>query len=622
MKIFNADFNSDGLLDLLVIYNGGYKVFFNNGGEDGSLKFSDANSVVGTNLGNCYRMLPGDFDGDGRTDFLYYDSGHDFNIAFNNGDGTFTLKKQAFSLNDINKDTRKDNDRFTILLNDINRDGKTDILISKAKYEYERYSKKTYVKWLFYDGNSFSVAKELITDKKDDAKSGRLFIGDFDGDGAFEIANYGSNLCDETDKQTDILRVYAVNGNMSEFGKLVSITDGFGNTTSVRYSSASDVKVYKNGEYNKWYTKHLTLPVSLVSGVSKSNGSAGVQTLQYNYGGLKVNTCGKGLLGFTTMTIENKTLQTKENTVLGDWDEGRTWLPLTKTVTRTVGNETSVTVAKTAVVSVDNNYFAYTSEQDITDLDGNKLHVATDYDTENGVPTEEVASTENGAMYKKVRYMGYVRKSNMWMPTMMERIQKHKDDRNPFVSETVYTYDDKGNVLSCIENYGTPLSLHTESTYDVYGNVLTSEKSGIGVGKNIETNVYDASGRFVVKATESATSSVNTFAYDVWGNVLSDNDETVPDAILTTTHVYDDWGMETSVTDPFGNVSTVQTGWGTDKEKKYYVMHSPANKPWTRTWYDEAGNETLVESVGLNDVSVSKRTRYNNKGQVESVING
>lgn len=626
-KIYNADFNSDGLTDIIVFYDGGYKIYFNKGGEKDALKFDEVHTQTGSNIGNCFRLEPGDFNGDGKTDFLYFVKYSDFNVAINNGDGTFTLKEKVFSLDDIDdNDTNKDNNRFTILLNDINRDGKTDVFVCKARYVYEGFPKfryeyrRTYARWLLYDGKDFTVIKELVTNKEEDAEPGRLFMGDFDGDGAYEIANYGSNLWDEADKQKDILRVYTVDGDMARFGRVASITDGLGNATRISYKSASDPNVYTLGKYNRWNTNNYTLPLSLVSSVSKDNGSAGTQTSLYTYGGLKVNTMGKGLLGFTVMTTENKEMSTKEETVLSDWDENSAWLPLTKTVTRTVGDDKSFSVSKTKVVKVGNNYFSYVNEQDILDLDGNNVQVSSVYDTDKGVPMEETSSTEGGDMYKTVKYSGYIQKAGMWMPTMMERILKHKDDTKVFSVKTVYMYDDKGNVVSTIDRYGTSFPLKTVNTYDVYGNVLTSEQLGYGVGANVESNVYDNTGRFVVKSMASATSSVKTFTYDIWGNVLNENDETNPNNVLTITHVYDTWGDETAVIDQLCNTSTTETGWGNSVGQKYYVLQSPANGAWVKTWYDNAGNETSVESVGLNGISISKETKYNGKGQVESVV--
>lgn len=65
------------------------------------------------------------------------------------------------------------------------------------------------------------------------------------------------------------------------------------------------------------------------------------------------------------------------------------------------------------------------------------------------------------------------------------------------------------------------MALKTTSTYDVYGNVLSSVITGNGVKPITKFNDYDLSGRFVVKSFTNPASAVNTFTYDLWGNVLA-----------------------------------------------------------------------------------------------------
>lgn len=151
--------------------------------------------------------------------------------------------------------------------------------------------------------------------------------------------------------------------------------------------------------------------------------------------------------------------------------------------------------------------------------------------------------------------------------------------------------------------------------------MLTSVTEGTGVGRNVKTNEYDRTGRFVVKATESATSAVNTFSYDVWGNLLAENDITNLQSPLTVKHEYDGWGREIKTTDPTGTTVTISTGWGSSNVKKYYVMKTPSNGAWEKTWYDICGREVLMETVGVGNISINRQTSYNSKGKLSKVVN-
>lgn len=91
-KIFSGDFNNDGMPDLLFTYDGGYKIYFNNGTDSFATAFTEQKTKTGTTFGDDILMEQGDFNGDGLVDFVHCDNNGNTNFAFNNGDGTFTAK--------------------------------------------------------------------------------------------------------------------------------------------------------------------------------------------------------------------------------------------------------------------------------------------------------------------------------------------------------------------------------------------------------------------------------------------------------------------------------------------------------------------------------------------------
>lgn len=74
-KVFVGDYNNDGLPDLILLYDGGYMIYYNSGGNVPSSIFIETNTKSGSIFGNYWRMQQGDFDGDGLTDFVYNKSG-------------------------------------------------------------------------------------------------------------------------------------------------------------------------------------------------------------------------------------------------------------------------------------------------------------------------------------------------------------------------------------------------------------------------------------------------------------------------------------------------------------------------------------------------------------------
>lgn len=628
-RLFCADYNNDGLTDIILLYEGGYKIYFNNGGTENDKKFYESNVKTGTTLENHWRIQQGDFDGDGLLDFVYsiYQDTRLY-IARNNGDGTFTITQtDDIGVSDGKSD--QDNDKFSITVWDIDHDGKSDVTVCKAEYKKKLFEYKylnTHVKWLYSNGTTLKLVKSTTKSREEDAKENYIFLGDFDGDGNMELANYGSNLNSTNDTFTENkLYVYRNSSDLTQTGKITCIVDGMGNRTDIRYAPATNPAVYTRtaSATNQYPVNTYTLPTSLVRRVTSTNGAAGSQTVEYAYKDLKIHVAGAGVLGFAETSKNNTTIGEKTVTSITAWDQSR-WIPTETKVTNTVGGKTSTTISTNTVESVGKTYFAYESGSQITDIDGNTATTVSHYDKEKGVILDQTVKNDGDNMYKKVVYSGYQSKSGMWLPTVMTMTQKHKDDSSPYSTETRYSYDDKGNVLSTIVNYGTPLALNTTATYDVYGNRLLSFSTGSGVKTVMAYNNYDSTGRFVVKSYTNPASAVNTFTYDIWGNVLTENDETDPSNILTTTHTYDNWGRRVSSQAPDGTKATTTTGWGSSDSKKYYVLETASESPWVLTWYDNAGHEVLQETFGPKNVLISKTTSYNSKGLVSKIksING
>ena len=632
-KIFAGDYNNDGLSDLILLYKGGYKIYYNNGGSEDTPKFIEGNSKTGTGFGDQWRCQQGDFDGDGLMDFVYNVSGETcLWIARNNGDGTFTCTRTD-NIGVGDHASNKDDTRFSINVLDIDHDGRSDVMVCKAGYKHRGFPKfkneytDTQVRWLYSDGTTLKLVRSNTKKREDDANESSILIGDFDGDGNMELANYGSDLTSTSDSYTENrLNVYKNASDLSQTGKVTCIVDGLGRKTDIEYTHATQPSVYENTHptyqdlNSKAYPVNTyTFPMSVVKAVTSSNGVAGSQTVKYSYKDFTLHNAGGGPLGFREVSATNTVTGESTTTKINDWDEKKWWLPLETEVTHSIGGKTDITVSSNTIESVNKTYFSYESKKEMKDAEGNTAETYTNFDVEKGVVVDETVKNDGDNMYKKVTYSGYQNKAGVWLPTKLTMTQKHKDDSSPYTSVTTYTYDGKGNILKTVANSGTPQALTTESTYDTYGNCLTSVTKGNGVKPVTRYNEYDATGRFVVKRYESPTSAVNTFTYDIWGNVLTSSDATDPSNVLTTTNTYDGWDRLVSTQDVYGLTTSTKTGWGNSSDKKYYVLQTAAGRPWVLTWYDEAGHEVQQESFGAKNVLISKTTGYNRQGLVSEI---
>lgn len=623
-KIFCADFNSDGLTDIILLYDGGYKIYFNNGGTATNGKFTEQNAAAGTNFGDTWRISQGDFDGDGRMDFVFV-NGSGLDWALNNGDGTFTIKKEVAKLDFSDQSTNKDNDKYALLAYDMDGDGKSDVFVSKAVYVHHggidgRNSfKRTNIVWLNSDGSKLIPIHNYETSRSEDALERTIFLGNFTGDGSIKLANYGGNLNGVNTSTSDYERIqfYGLLSSRPEIGKIASVTDGLGNSSNIYYESSSNPTVYINEHKGVYPANSYTLSSPLVSKVVRSNGAAASQTTTYSYKNHLVHIAGRGDLGFESSTENNITLGSSSTNSVVEWNKSF-WLPSKSKLTNTVGNNTSETITETSLGHTSVNYFAYNSHSNIKDLDGNTAETIYKYDTSKGVPLEQTVNNGDGNMYKKVIYSDYVQKSGVWMPQTMERIQKHSDDNSAFSIVTKFTYDEKGNLKNKIERSNTSLPLTTEYQYDDYGNVTSMLVSGNGVKPNRKQNTYDNTGRFVIASSESGSTTKNSFELDIWGNQIKATDETDSSNPLITTYTYDGWGDKQEETAPDGTITEYSKGWGSSNAKKFYIRIKPASSAATVTWYDNRGREVSSETTGPKGVKITSTTAYNGKGLVAS----
>lgn len=625
-KVFVGDYNNDGLADLMLLYDGGYKIYFNSGADAVASKFSEGKSLHGTDFGNCWRIQQGDFDGDGLSDFVYNKQGDSWLwIAHNNGDGTFS-HQQTIDMGVADHASNKDDGRFSLVAYDMDHDGLCDVMVCKAGYrhrgfpEFKNEYTDTQVRWLHSTGSGLELFGSYMTKREDDASESSIFLGDFNGDGYLELANFGGVLNNPNTIFSEKVNIYDTGYDVSQVDKIVSINDGMGNMSFVTYAFTTNPTVYGKSSKSAYPVNVYTLPLSVVSKVTSENGACGSQEAKYFYEDLRLHVAGKGMLGFNAMTMENTTLGTKCVSDVSKWDESL-WIPTEVKTSSMVGGNTSSVVSTYSISRMDKNYFAYVSQKNMTDLDGNLTKTITNYDLSRGVVVDEIVKNDGDGMYKKISYSDYQNKSGIWLPAMLTMSQKHKDDPQPHTNVTTYNYDDRGNVLSSTVNSGTNMALTTTSTYDEYGNVLSTVTTGNGVKPMTKYYEYDATGRFMVKSYTSPSSATNTFTYDKWGNILTESDATDPTNILTTRYTYDGFGRKLTVLLADGSQTTYWQDWGTTSDKRYYLRESATGMPSVTIWFDKGGHEVLRESFGARDMPVSKATSYDGKGQISRVEN-
>ena len=636
-RLFIEDFNGDGLKDMMVMGTDSYDLHWNRLGKSAqpyphsSFHDDEPIKVTGTDVTDAYRVQTGDFNGDGLPDFLInYEDNWNYYFALNNGDGTFNkILAGQLSIHDEAKD--EDNIRFTVMVDDFDHDGMSDVFIAHSKYEHHgglnphNEYKYTDIHWYRSTGSGLSLIKSARTGNEDDALFGRISLGDFDGDGYHEFINYGSSITANTTSWDSLKIRFYHEDNVVPSRKLTSVTDGLGNKITLGYASLTNSQVYERGNDESYPMADICMPLHVLRTVQQTTGAttnySSRMTDTYSYGGLKVHVAGRGMLGFSELSVSNDITGITTSTIMGGWNSDNRYTPTFLNETKKLAdNSTSTMHTATGFHPIFDslNYFTSKDTVIVTDFDGNTETTEYHYDLGKGVLTRQRTYPDGNStlMYKETEFGSFVKKAGQWLPRMIYTRQKHKDDPLAFQTIKKIAYNDFGLPDTVVVNYGTPLALTKAYTYDEYGNPLSETVSGSGLNTVTTNYEYDSTNRFVTRKSTTPSSTVEEKTYNTWGSELTKTDMTDSSNPLTTINEYDGFGNLTKSTSPEGVITNVSYYWGNDATHRYYVHEEPEGKPWKKTWFDSKGRETEIRTIGFNDIPFYKYNYYDEKGNL------
>ena len=245
-------------------------------------------------------MEQGDFNGDDLVDFIFSDDKTKISLARNNGDGTFSVNF-SIDLKMVDKITKNDDTRYGLYPYDMDGDGKTDLLVTKATFvNHGALYKETQNIWLRFNGYKFVKEKIVVTDNQDDALAGNIVLGNFSGDGQVGLMNYGKNIFTTNNADAIKMRLYVGENVDISSGKIRSITDGLGATTEISYASLTKPSLRLSAiNATKYPFVDIWLDLPVVEKIKQA-----LTTTTYSYGGLNVHAQGKGMLGFERVKLK------------------------------------------------------------------------------------------------------------------------------------------------------------------------------------------------------------------------------------------------------------------------------------------------------------------------------
>ncbi|MBF4472943.1 RHS repeat domain-containing protein [Flavobacterium sp. HJJ] len=567
------DFNGDGKSDIYVFDTGKVKIY----GLDESQMFILLYETItaDANIALDKPILMGDYNGDGKTDFII-PKGAGYSDLYKYSSTGIGFYNETLS-NNINYPPNNSEYTYTLIPSDYNNDGKTDLILTSAS------------RGTGYSVGSLSVTCYANKNGVFSNAAGNYYTGTISNHA--DIYPNALPVFLTSNEPNRKLELCFVNNNtvfkfnsVKDFSKeqlLRTIKTGNGVTESITYQPLSSKSkegyssIYSDSRFTENYPNmDLTeLPsIQVVTKLEKTSNTT-FKTQLFSYYGPVTNVEGLGFLGFRSLgrtnwfdissnSISNiskydislRGANTENYSVLGTMMASGSTSP-SNFITKSVLSYSS-SLGNNKVFNIKN-----TSSKQFNGLDNTSSETTTVYDAYNN-PTQSTTVVKNGSTVEQTSISDIVYENQTtgtyYIGRPTNKTQSVTVTGDVMTSEEKYVYTD--HLLSQIKKRGNdPNDFITEDNiYDAFGNITKKTITVPTIAPNpapaprVTNYEYDISGRFLTKSTD-IEGLATTFAYNTSSGVL--NSETNPYG-LTTAYLYDSWFKKTKTTDYLGKSNT------------------------------------------------------------------
>ena len=675
-NIYGGDFNGDGLSDYLFINDHQLYVSYGQRSVTQPLMpwvnlSATAGSFTPMNTwtDQVERLYIIDFDGDGKSDIFLingaqgavyeFDSANHLQEVFWDDGGSYSLQTRLFD------------QQFLLFPGDFNGDGKTDFLKKAPENTLWTISYSTGI-----DFSSTNVTIPTSPDIQQlgfGTYSGELVsVGDYNGDGKsdmFHVGNYvgatfgaiyysnGTNFMPQIFSAQNgmpyassisgpsypgvdgrarvIYRAYSgVDplelgiGLKSKENLLVKIRNGELHTTIFDYKLMTEKlgvgdNFYIRGNLSDATSKisNVQMPVWLVKDYKIQNGLAAdnnytdvaMKVQNMSYANAKLHRLGKGVLGFAKQCVEDKWSYLRTISYYKFDDQYGIILPdssLTEFITGDdfVKNENFIQVFPVgtnryitrALSSTTYNY--YENRKTVQDF------VTYDAYGNNTQGNIQVYSGANNQLIEHKNVMTQFGAHGSSIPDKPTKVTIHimRPGQSDYTTIAKMEYNNIGQVTSKKEYFETPNELTTIYEYHPHGGIKKTTKSGPSVPTQILHTAYDNLGRYITEKRNTDNVVVFSATYDIRaGKPESMTDETGQ----TTITDYDEWGRVLNIQGPAGPSVNKEYRW----ESQYGIKSERsfgANQPNQKTYFDQMGRKRRTEITGFNGEIIYQDHQY------------
>ncbi len=606
-----VDYNGDGRTDFAAVKadTNGFRFWINLANGDGTfapgfLAFNE------DGVWNDWTFRPGDFNGDGLTDFsaikTSVSNGYRAYINFSRGDGTFAPRSLAFL------ESGSWDDEWGLYQEDFNGDGRTD-------FGAVRINANGYRAWLNLSRADGTFEPRLQAVNETGNWSDYIVIpGDYNGDGKTDLAAIRQR------GDGGGYRGYVHLAPMGAVSELVKITTGFGATTTVEYGSLTDSTLYTSDADAVYPSLDVRVPFSVVSAYEQDDGIGGRARMRYRYAGLKADLHGRGFSGFRTITATDETrgLSTTTHYRQDHPFESMAFLREVRLAGGTLVHRSEDTWA---VTNFDHGgYLPYVREsvEEQREIDGDLVNTTTTewaLDDFGNATSVTVAQADG---HTETTVSEYTNDVETWFLGRLTRaeVRHAAPGREPQARVSAFGYHPETGLLTTeiTEPEHPGLWLTKAYLHDGFGNIVQSTTIGGGVQARTHTTAYDPRGQFAVQSINAA-GHIETRTYDRrHGKVAT---LTGPNG-LTTAWDYDSFGrlrreLRSDGTETRTLYLLVEEGG--PEGAVYQVRTDSSGMAPVIAYHDVLDREIRQETLSFDGERIFTDRGYNNRGEVVRV---
>ncbi|WP_185210780.1 FG-GAP-like repeat-containing protein [Sphingobacterium mizutaii] len=581
-RLFAFDYDGDGKTDICLINDNGTHIYtFDITGTSYSVRHVSSYATLKKSNLAGRQLMVGDFNGDGKADFLLSTQSQaaDWAVYYGMGNGQFERVSVSIT-------TKSSTDEF--IIQDVNGDGLSDVIKKMGSSGFFTYLSKPGLGFPVENYSSFTYSGSIpIPTDINSRQYYHQLVALKDG----KVTRYSFQRNDTKEKQ--------LTGAVSSFGVV-------GKNYYQLLSEASDH--YSRGSGAVFPFENFDGPLSVVVGDELYVDAQRKEQREYYYENAVIQKQGLGFRGFSRITAY-------------DYVRGRSYTqeydPYNFGILKSADGPTAKTTNTWSVI-VQSNKIAkvlLSNQSALNKLTNNTVTSAYLHDTYGNVTKETINYGSGLTKVTDQTYYNSVSGSIYLIGQPLVKTVTNTRAGSSWIDKETLTYNTVRLPVTRITHTGTSGNQKTGETrwtYDAFGNILTETSAPYNVTEFTgNTYTYDASARYIATITNALSQTTTYSNFNPYGNPRTIKDF----KDRTTTNSFDVWGRLINVSYPDATTETTTIAWG--GQGLYTVSKSATGTPTTNTHNDARNREVRSGNQRFNGQWQYVDTEYDSYGRVQ-----